>query len=152
MKLTTRASYGLRAALALAAAGREKPLTTAALAKGNGIPKSYLEQILNKLRRHGIVEAARGAKGGYRLARGPETISVGDIVRALEGAYEPMLCPFPEAQSSECRREEGCLGRPLCVKMELSLTCNLDNTILSDMLNSRHPDADPSPSEQAEGG
>lgn len=133
MKLSTRSSYGLRAAIALAGRFDEAPQTTAALAEENAIPRRYLEQILNRLRRKGLVEANRGPKGGYRLAQPPTGITVGDIVRAVEGELEPVLCSQPEHRSTDCRTASHCLSRKLCHQLESTLLTVLDGTTLADL-------------------
>lgn len=133
MKLSTRSSYGLRAALALALQFGEPPVTVASLAEDNGIPRRYLEQILNRLRRKGLVEATRGPRGGYRLALSPDVVSVGAIVRAVEGDLQPVLCTFPEKRSAECRTSAGCVSRSFCNEMERSMTRILDGTSLGDL-------------------
>lgn len=133
MKLSTRSTYGLRAALALALQYGQPPVTVAALADENQIPRRYLEQILNRLRRKGLVIATRGPRGGYSLALSPAEVSVGDIVRAVEGELQPVLCSFPEQKSSECRQHAGCVSQQFCCEMERNLARILDGTRLEDL-------------------
>lgn len=133
MKLSTRSSYGLRAALSLAVHHGEPPVTVAALADENAIPRRYLEQILNRLRRKGLVLATRGPRGGYSLAVSPAEVTVGDIVRAVEGDLEPVLCTFPEKRSADCRTSVGCVSRSFCHEMERNLARMLDGTSLEDL-------------------
>lgn len=133
MKLSTRSTYGLRAALALAVSYGDVPVTVAALAEENQIPRRYLEQILNRLRRQGLVIATRGPRGGYSLALDPSKVTVGDIVRAVEGDLEPVLCSFPERQSTDCRVAVGCVSRLFCHEMERNLARILDGTSLEDL-------------------
>jgi Rrf2 family protein len=133
MKLSTRSSYGLRAGVALAAHYGEGPVTAAMLAEENHIPRRYLEQILNRLRRVGLVRATRGPNGGYRLALHPGQISVGDIVRAVEGDFEPVLCSYPEHRSAECRTAIGCVSRLMCYELEKTLMRILDGTTLDEL-------------------
>lgn len=133
MKLSTRSSYGLRAAIALALRFEDAPATSAVIAEENAIPRRYLEQILNRLRRKGLVEANRGPKGGYRLALPPTRITVGDIVRAVEGDLEPVLCSQPEHRSADCRTASHCLSRKLCHELESTLLTVLDGTTLADL-------------------
>ena len=130
-KLSTRSSYGLRACLALACGQGQQPV--AELSRENQIPRRYLEQILNSLRHKGLVSSTRGAKGGYRLAKDPAAITVGDIVVAVEGESEPILCSMPEQRSFECRTTTGCLSRRLCYDLENSLRRVLDGTTLEDL-------------------
>lgn len=135
MKLSTRSTYGLRAALALAVQHGAAPVTVAALAEENQIPRRYLEQILNRLRRRGLVVALRGPRGGYSLALEPARITVGDIVRAVEGDLEPVLCTFPEMKTTDCRMAVGCVSQTFCLEMERNLSRILEGTSLEDLRN-----------------
>ena len=91
MKVSTRVHYGLRAMTELARSYREdKLLSIAEIARSEGLPLAYLEQLVGELRRSGLVEGTRGVRGGYRLARAPEAITVGEIYRVLEGEVAPV--------------------------------------------------------------
>jgi Rrf2 family protein len=78
-------------------------MSTRELARTRGIPPAFLEQLLADLRRAGLVRAARGARGGFALARDPDTVTALEIVEALEGPVAPSVCT-PEG----CERESGC--------------------------------------------
>lgn len=132
-RLSTRSSYGLRACLALACASSDQPMAVADLSKDNQIPRRYLEQILNALRHKGLVSSTRGARGGYQLSRRPANITIGEIVRAVEGEMEAILCSVPEMRSQECRTSTGCVSRRLCYDLETTLLRVLDGTTLEDM-------------------
>lgn len=132
-RLSTKSSYGLRACLALACSSAAGPLAVADLSRDNQIPRRYLEQILNALRHKGLVASTRGARGGYQLSRQPNSISVGEIVRAVEGEMDPILCSVPELQSQDCRTVSGCASRRLCHDLESTLLQVLDGTTLEDM-------------------
>lgn len=81
------------------------------IAKEQNIPLSYLEQIFLKLKNSGIVNAIRGPQGGFKLAKSADDITLADVVGALEGPFQPVLCSFPEKNSSQCR-EVGRLRQP----------------------------------------
>jgi Rrf2 family protein len=83
--LSTKAIYGIAAALELALAQHAKPLQVKEIARAQVIPESYLRQLLISLKRAKIVESARGAKGGYLLRRAPAEITVKEIIEAMEG-------------------------------------------------------------------
>jgi Rrf2 family iron-sulfur cluster assembly transcriptional regulator len=134
-KLSTRSSYGLRACLALACSSKEVPIAVVELSRENQIPRRYLEQILNLLRHKGLVESTRGARGGYQLAKGSQTITIGEVVRAVEGEMEPILCSVPEKKSGDCRTASGCMSRRLCFELESALMKILDGTTLEDLRN-----------------
>lgn len=95
MRITARVDYGVRAAIELAAAERP-PVKGETLAAKQSIPGKYLENILADLRRAGLVASQRGADGGYRLARDADTISVADVIRAVEGPLADVHGTPPE--------------------------------------------------------
>jgi Rrf2 family protein len=132
-RLSTRSSYGLRACLALACQAGDQPVAVADLSEQNQIPRRYLEQILNALRHKGLVTSTRGARGGYQLARSSAEIAIGEIVRAVEGDMDAILCSVPEMRSHNCRTSTGCVSRRLCYDLETTLLRVLDGTTLEDM-------------------
>jgi Rrf2 family cysteine metabolism transcriptional repressor len=93
MIFTTKAEYGVRLLVEL---GRHyedgSPVSLKAIAEAEGLPLAYLERIVALLKKAALVESTRGAHGGYRLARDPETIHMDEAVLALEGAVAPMSC------------------------------------------------------------
>lgn len=88
MKLSTRSTYGMRALVELGLAAGGGPVSAALIAKQQGLSVAYLEQLLHRLRQGGVVTSVRGPKGGYLLARDAQQISVGEIVRTLDGGAE----------------------------------------------------------------
>ena len=93
MNISSRCDYACRAVVELAEVAKaEKPLTAGAIAEKKEIPEKYLVHILLQLKKAGIVRSIRGAQGGYMLARSPETISLLNIVTAVDG---PILDPLP---------------------------------------------------------
>ncbi len=92
MKLSTKGRYGLRAFVDIAIYSEKEPVSLAEVAKRQDISISYLEQLMTKLKKANLVESVRGASGGYVLTRKPEEISVGDVLRALEGDLSPVEC------------------------------------------------------------
>lgn len=108
MKLSTKGRYGLRALIDLALYSEEEPVNIQSIAKRQNISESYLEQLVRKLRTAGLVTSVRGAGGGYQLSRPASEISVGDVLRALEGNLDAVTC-------SGSQEESGCQGADLCV-------------------------------------
>ena len=106
MKLSTKGRYGLRAMIDLAMYGVEDAVALSAVSERQGISISYLEQLIAKLKKAGIVNSIRGAQGGYMLAKKPEEISVGEILRVLEGNLNPVDC-------SELEENNQCSGSDL---------------------------------------
>src|SRR5262252_1632740 len=95
MRLSAKADYALRASLELASAG-EGHIKAEALARAQGIPLRFLEQILLELKHAGLVASQRGAEGGYRLAKPPSDISLADVIRAVEGPLANVRGVRPE--------------------------------------------------------
>ncbi len=85
MKLSTRSTYGMRALVELAFASGHGPLSAASIAKRQELSVAYLEQLLHRLKRQGLVASSRGPRGGYVLARDPQRITMADVVRVLDG-------------------------------------------------------------------
>ncbi|MDO5541413.1 MAG: Rrf2 family transcriptional regulator [Eubacteriales bacterium] len=108
MKLSTKGRYGLRALIDLALYSEEEPVPISSVAARQGISESYLEQLFGKLRKAGLVQSIRGAQGGYQLAKAASEISVGDILRALEGTLDAVECPG-------LKTDAGCEGADVCV-------------------------------------
>jgi Rrf2 family protein len=95
VRITAKADYAVRAAVELAAAS-DGPTKGDAIAKAQGIPLKFLENILGDMRHAGIVRSQRGADGGYWLARDPKEISVADVIRAVEGPLASIRGEPPE--------------------------------------------------------
>ena len=93
MKLSTKGRYGLRALIDLALYSENEAASIASISARQQISESYLEQLIAKLRKAGLVKSVRGAGGGYMLAKPASEISVGDILRALEGNLDAVNCP-----------------------------------------------------------
>ena len=107
MKISTKGKYGLRAMIDLAQYSEQEAVSISSIAQRQKISESYLEQLVAKLKKAGLVISIRGAAGGYRLARPAAGISVGDVLRALEGDVRAVICT--------AQTEEGCEGEELCV-------------------------------------
>lgn len=107
MKLSTKGRYGLRALIDLAVNSGSESVPISSIAAREGISEAYLEQLMAKLKKAGLVTSSRGAQGGYRLAKPADQISVGDILRALEGNLDAVQCAGLS--------DEGCQGSELCV-------------------------------------
>jgi len=86
MKLSTRSSYGMRALVELALAGSRGPVSATLIANRQHLSLAYLEQLLHRLKKHGIITSVRGPKGGYVLAKDPKRITMAQVVGILEGA------------------------------------------------------------------
>ena len=92
MQISTKGRYGLRALIDLALYSDEEAVSIQSISNRQNISDSYLEQLMRKLKKAGLVVSERGAQGGYRLAKPADEISVGDVLRALEGSLEAVSC------------------------------------------------------------
>ena len=92
MKISTKGRYALRLMLDLAVNYTGEYITIKNIAKRQEISEKYLEQIITQLSKAGFVKSARGAQGGYMLARTPAEYTVGEILRLLEGSLAPVAC------------------------------------------------------------
>ena len=134
MKVSTRVHYGLRAMTELARSYREDRLVSISeIARNESLPLSYLEQLVGELRRAGLVEGTRGVHGGYRLARAPEAITVGEIYRILEGEVAPVDCTAEDYLPGACGREPVCLSRGIWARVQSAILGVLDSTTLDDL-------------------
>ena len=112
MKLSQRGEYALRALLVLGMNHGPEVVRIRDIAQQQNIPRRFLEQILNDLKSAGFVLSKRGVAGGYRLQRGPNEISLADIIRHLEGPLAPVGCVSVNYyQRCSCPDEGGCAIR-----------------------------------------
>ncbi|HHX86837.1 MAG TPA: Rrf2 family transcriptional regulator [Firmicutes bacterium] len=134
MKLSARVEYGVRAMAVLAFHFKQGPLPLREIARREGISFQFLEQIFPDLRRAGLVNSVRGAKGGYLLARLPSAIRIGDIVRAVEGPIIPMDC-LDESTASRCHRDDCCMTRQVWERLRDRINDVLDGVSLADLID-----------------
>jgi Rrf2 family cysteine metabolism transcriptional repressor len=132
MQVSTRGRYGLRSMVDLVLHANEGPLALRTIAERQGLSESYLEQVFNSLRKAGLVKSIRGAQGGYELGRPATEISVGDVLRALEGPILPVYC-VGEANGSLCPREDFCITRPFWEELKDLINNFLDQKSLYDL-------------------
>jgi len=134
MKLSTKGRYGLRAMLDLASNAEKGPSTIHAIAKRQEISERYLEQLLIPLKQSGLVKSVRGSQGGYLLGRAPQDISVGEIIRVLEGPLSPVDC-VSEQNPDDCKRADKCVTRTIWTKIRDCIAEVLDSYTLLDLVN-----------------
>jgi len=104
-----------------------------AVATREQLPEAYLEQLVANLRKAGLVQGKRGAGGGYTLARDPEAISAGDIVRALEGPIEPQVCTAEGEAVVNCALQPGCATHHVWMTLQSTIAKALDGMSLKDL-------------------
>ena len=138
MKLSTKGRYGARAMLDLALHSNiNEPVTLNSIAERQDISEQYLEQIFSVLRKSGLVESVRGAQGGYRLGRDASKITVGDIVRVLEGSLDPVDCISCD-NTTKCDRYDLCVMKDVWQKVSDSINSAVDSFTLYDLMEKHH--------------
>lgn len=132
MRVSAKELYGLRAMTEFARHFGEGALSLTEVARTQGISQAYLEQIAIDLRRAGLLHSKRGAQGGYFLARSPQAITAGDVIRALEGSILPVRCVV-EQDCEPCSYEEACTARSVWERVSDRLVETLDAITLADL-------------------
>jgi Rrf2 family protein len=135
VKVTAKADYAVRATLELAQV-EQGLIKGERIAQAQGIPLKFLENILIDLRHAGIVHAQRGAEGGYRLARDPSDVTLGEVIRAVEGPLASVRGEPPEAVSYEGAAEN---LQTIWIAVRASLRSVLDDITLSEVVEGRLP-------------
>lgn len=131
MKLSTKGRYGLRAAVALAMYAKDEPVSISTIATREELSESYLEQLFAKLKKAGLVHSIRGTNGGYQLSRPAEDISVGDVLRALEGNMVIVDCPDSESQ---CAKYGSCVTKYVWKRINNSINDTMDAITLEELV------------------
>ena len=140
MLFSTRAEYGVRLMVELGRQGGEEPVALATIAESERLPLSYLEHLVAKLRKAGLVESQRGAHGGYRLARPAEEIAMNEVVLALEGSVAPMNCFVEEDGDGRvlCSHHDdsgrGCATKLLWTRVQANVLKTLADTTLAELV------------------
>ena len=132
MKLSTRGRYGIHAMYDLAAHYGDGPQSIKCIAERQGIPEAYLEQLIAVLRREKLVISNRGAQGGYRLSGEPAQITVGQVLRALEGGLNLVDCLLEE---DSCGKTCAYPSRVVWLKIRDGLNSIVDGITLQDMID-----------------
>jgi len=133
IKISTKGRYGLEAVLYLAIQTPAGSESLKNIAQARDISENYLEQIFIKLKKKGIVESIRGAQGGYKLAREPKDITVGEVIRPLEGSLAPVACVKAGKDKKSCKRYEFCATRVLWNKLADELEYVADTVTIGDL-------------------
>jgi Rrf2 family transcriptional regulator, iron-sulfur cluster assembly transcription factor len=136
MRITTWTEYSLIISLHLArrgAAGRG-PVAAREIAEQERLPADYVEQILLRLRRAGLVESVRGARGGYRLGREPAQITMRDIMTASEHQTFEMNCEAHLVDADRCAPSSACSIRPVWYALQQRVDALLASVTLADLM------------------
>lgn len=134
MKVSTKGRYGLRAIVDLAAHESEGQVSLKSVAERQGLSENYLEQLFSSLKKSGLVKSVRGAQGGYLLAKATYKITVGDVLRSLEGTLCPVDCIDPDVPTS-CERSDKCVTADVWVKLRDKINEVVDSITLADLVS-----------------
>jgi Rrf2 family protein len=134
MRLSRRSEYGIRALVDLVRHEDETPVALATLADRNNLPPKFLEQIMSTLKHGGVVRTTLGAHGGYAMAVEPATISVGRVIRLLDGALAPLPCVSLRYYGRcSCPDEAMCSLRDVMLDVRDAMLGILDQETLADV-------------------
>ena len=137
MMFSTKAEYGVRVMAHLAKHNGEQPISLGAIADAEGLPLAYLEHLVQRLRKAGLVASRRGAHGGYTLARPAKDITMAEVVAALEGDIAPIECITADADGVlTCSREGAapCPTKLLWTRVQGSIVRTLNDMTLDDLV------------------
>ena len=134
MQVSQKSQYTLRALFELAKRQGGEPATVAEIADAQAIPRRFLELIFLDLRSRGLIESRRGSQGGYVLTASPETITVGDIIRAIDGSLSPVKCLVGRSEE-HCRLRNRCVFLSVWQRAQKAMEEVYDNTTLQDLID-----------------
>ena len=137
MKLSTKGRYGLMAMYQLAQDYGQGPISLKYVAEKQGLSENYLEQLFSNLKKEGLLTSTRGAYGGYMLSRKPHEITVGQVLRSLEGQMSPSECVAEDG--FDCVRDDSCATRWVFAKIKDSIDRVIDSITLEDMVRDSQP-------------
>ena len=138
MMFSTKAEYGVRVMVELGRGTGGDPIPLAEIAARGGLPLAYLEHLVARLRKAGLVDSRRGSRGGYMLARSPAEITMAEVVSALEGSIAPIECISEASDGSivcsrESHNERACPTKLLWTRVRGSIVRTLQETTLADL-------------------
>ena len=136
MKLSTKGRYGLRAMVDLAVYSEKESVSISCIAQRENISESYLEQLAGKLKKAGLIKSTRGAQGGYRLAKPAAEISVGDILRALEGELGAVDCQGLKPEGG-CESSDFCVTKLVWQRINDSIAKAVDEELMAEAKKSQ---------------
>jgi Rrf2 family protein len=135
MKITSSIEYATRLMVQLARVHGEQPLSADKLSRSENVPADYVNQLLLRLKRGGLVESRRGSGGGYTLSRPPAEVRLGDILRAVEGPIFENVCEKYAEDSSDCRHQAHCGISPVWQKLGALIEGYFDGITLDTLLD-----------------
>ncbi|MDX6770036.1 MAG: Rrf2 family transcriptional regulator [Elusimicrobiota bacterium] len=137
MRITSSVEYATRLMTALAREHGNAPVSAERLSASDNVPVDYVSQLLVKLRRAGLIESRRGSAGGYALARPPASITLGAVVRAVDGEVFEDVCGKYQKGTKDCRHQGDCSISPVWKKLGALVTQYFEGVSLADILEER---------------
>ena len=136
LRVSTKGEYGVRIMVDLARHYGGRPRSLTDISQAELLPLAYLEQLVKLLRESepSLVVSTRGAHGGYKLSRPPEQVTMGEIVRVLEGPISPMMCATEGDMTQVCSFLDSCRTKYLWAKVRDAVAQTLDGMTLADLL------------------
>jgi Rrf2 family protein len=135
MRITTWAEYGVICALHLARRASEGPVNGRDIAAREKLPADYVEQILLRLRRAGVITSTRGARGGYSLAKTAQQTTIREVIQASELETFDLHCVTHPVEEERCSASHLCSIRPVWVLLQKKIDDVLDGVSLADLLH-----------------
>lgn len=137
LRVSTKGEYGVRIMVDLARHYGQRPRSLTDISQAEMLPLAYLEQLVKLLRESEppLVASTRGAHGGYKLSRDPASITMGEVVRVLEGPISPMICATEGEMSQVCNFLDSCKTKYLWAKVRDAVANTLDSITLADLAN-----------------
>ncbi len=132
MKISYKTDYAFKTLLELAVSYDKGVFSIQELAKKGDIPDKFLEQVLLMLKKGGFVDSKRGVNGGYFLAKAPDKITIGEVIRFIEGPIEPISCVGKE-NYEECKDFEACVFRDIWGQVYTATSLVIDTITFAEL-------------------
>lgn len=131
MRFTSKSEYAVRAIICLAKSGGDKPVQTREISEKEGISRFLIDQVFMSLRKSGLVKSIRGRSGGYLLTKSPEKISIGEIIKSIEGPISILKCC---GNGSACKKTAACRPHSMWQKINTDIENILDSATIGGLL------------------
>lgn len=141
MLISQKCQYALRAVFELALRRGEGPVKIADIAEAQAIPIRFLEVILGQLKQGGFLGSQRGSEGGYALLRSPEALTVGEVIRFVQGPVGPVSCLTGKARKS-CQLQGDCVFMPMWRRVQDAMSQVYDGTTFQDLADEERKKSD----------
>ena len=138
MFLSQKCQYALRALFELSKVYGQGPVKIVQIAKAQAIPQRFLEVILSQLKQGGFVDSQRGNEGGYFLIRYPHQMTIGEVIKFIQGPFGPVNCTENKTVSNRCPLNEGCVFLPMWEKVQKAISDVFNKTSFQDLVDKQN--------------